>query len=85
MTLTIDLPPELESALRQHAAKSGKDVTDVVLEAVREKISKLRTFDEVCAPIAEAVKAAGMTDEEVGRFFEEVRDEVRREKHGRPQ
>ncbi len=72
MTLTIDLPPELEQTVRQHAAKSGPDVKAFVLQAVKEKIAKTRTFDEVCAPFAQAVVATGMTDEEFDRFFEEV-------------
>jgi hypothetical protein len=83
MTVTIDLPPELENALRQHAARSGQDVGAFVLQAVQEKIARARTFDEVCAPFARAVEATGITDEEFDRFFEEVRDEVWQEKQGR--
>ncbi len=82
MTLMIDLPPDLEKALRQFAARSGQDMSAFVLQAVREKIAKARTFEEVCAPFAEAVAAAGMTDEEFDRFFEEVREEVWQEKQG---
>jgi hypothetical protein len=80
MTLTLDLPSELETALRQHAAESGQDVSAFVLQAVREKIAKARTFDEVCSPFAAAVEAACMSDEEFDRFFQEVREEVWQEK-----
>lgn len=83
MTLTIELPPELEKTLQQHAARSGQDVSDFILQAVKEKIAKARTFDEICAPFAQAVEAAGVTDEEFDRFFEEVRDEVWQEKQGK--
>jgi predicted transcriptional regulator len=83
MTLTIDLPPELEQALRQYAARSGQDMSAFVLQAVQEKIAKARTFDEVCAPFARAVEAAGMTDDAFDRFFEEVREEVWQEKQDR--
>ncbi len=76
MTLTIDLPPELEKTVRQHAARSGQDVTAFVLQALEEKIARARTFDEVCAPFARAVEATGITDDEFDRFFEEVREEV---------
>ncbi len=83
MSVTIDLPPELEKTVRQHAARSGQELSDFVLQAVREKIAKTRTFDEVCAPFAQAVEAAGLTDEEFDRFFEEVREEVWQEKQGK--
>lgn len=82
MTLTIELPPELETTLRQQAARSGQDVQAFVLQAVQEKIAKARTFEEICAPFAEAVAAAGMTDDEFDRFFDEVREEVWQEKQG---
>lgn len=82
MTLTIDLPPELDEALRQHAARSDQDVSAFIVQAVREKIAKAHTFDEICAPFAQAVEASGMTDEQLDRFFEEARDEVWREKQG---
>jgi predicted transcriptional regulator len=80
MTVTIDLPPELEEALRQQAVQTGQDVQVFVLQAVKEKIARALTFDEVCAPFARAVEATGMTDEEFDRFFEEVREEVWQEK-----
>jgi hypothetical protein len=80
--VTIDLPPELEKALRQQAARNGQDVSAFVLQAVQEKIAKARTFDEICAPFAQAVEASRITDEEFDRFFEEVREEVWQEKQG---
>lgn len=82
MTLTIDLSPELEAALRQHAAQSGLDLDAFVLEAVREKLAKSRTFEEVCAPLARAVEAAGMTEEDLDRVFEEARNARWRERKG---
>jgi hypothetical protein len=83
MSVTIDFPPELERTLRQHAARSGQEVSAFVLQAVREKIAKARTFDQVSAPFAQAVEAAGLTEEEFDRFFEEVREEVWEEKQGK--
>jgi hypothetical protein len=82
MTVTIDISPELEKALREHVARGGQDVNKFVLQAVEEKIAKARVFDEVCAPFAEAVAATGVSDEEFDRFFDEVRDDVWQEKQG---
>src|SRR5260370_8859218 len=80
MPLTIDLPAELEKNVRQQAAKNGQDVTAFVLQAVNEKLAKARTFDEICAPFAQAVAATGISADEFDRFFEETRDEVWRER-----
>jgi hypothetical protein len=83
MTMTIDLPPDLEKAVRQEAMRSGKDLGTFVLQAVQEKMARSRSFDEVCAPFAHAVEAAGVSDEEFDRFIEEAREEVWQEKQGR--
>jgi hypothetical protein len=39
MTLMIDLSPETERKLLEYAAASGKDVTELVEEAVEEKFA----------------------------------------------
>jgi predicted transcriptional regulator len=83
MTVTIELPPELEETLRQQAAKSGQDLDTFVLQALKEKIARTRTFDEICAPFAQAVEAARITDEEFDRFFEEVREEAWQERQSK--
>jgi len=82
MTLTIDLPTELEQTVRQQAARRGQDVSGFVLQAVEEKVAKARTIDEICQPIANAVAASGMTETEFNDFFEEARNEVWQEKQG---
>jgi hypothetical protein len=76
MTLTIELPAELEKSVRQQAAKKGLDVDAYVLQAVNEKLAKARTFDEICAPFAQAVAATGISDDEFDSFFEEARTEA---------
>jgi hypothetical protein len=83
MTVTIDLSPDQELAVRQQAAKNGQDVSAFVRQAVHEKLAKARTFDEICTPFAQAVAATGVSDEEFDRFFEEVREEVWQEKQGK--
>lgn len=83
MTITIDLHPELEQALRRHAGVSGQDVQTFVLQAVKEKIARVQTFDEVCEPFARAVQESGLSDEEFERFVDEARQEVWQEKQDR--
>jgi hypothetical protein len=83
MGVMIELPPEVEKTVRQYAARAGQNVDTFVLVAVLEKIARARTFEEVCAPIAQAVAATDISDEEFDRFFEEAREEVWQEKHGK--
>jgi hypothetical protein len=83
MTVTIDLPAELEQPLRLHAERRGQDLAAVILEAIREKLDKTRSLDEICAPFAKAVEASGMTDEEFDGFFEKARDEAWHQRQSR--
>ena len=83
MTVTINFPPDLEKTVRQQAAKNGQDVSAFVVQAVNEKLAKARTFDEICAPFAQAVTASGISDDEFDRIFEEAREEVWQEKQSK--
>lgn len=74
MTVTINLPPDLEKTLRQQAARRGLEVSASVLDAVKEKIAKTRTLDEVCTPFAHAVAAADTSDQEFDEFFDQARE-----------
>ncbi len=83
MTLTLELPPDLEKTVRAQAAKNGQDVGAFILQAVNEKLAKARTFDDICAPFADAVVASGMRDDELDRLFEEAREEVWQQKQSK--
>lgn len=85
MTVTIHLPADMENALRQHAARGGEEVSAFVLDAVKEKLAKARTLDEVCAPFARAVAETGVSEEEFDGFFEQAREEAWREKQDKAQ
>ena len=76
MSVTIEFPPDIEATLRERLARIPGNVTTFVVEAVREKLSRSRTLDEICGPFAEAVAAAGVTDDELDRLFEEARENV---------
>lgn len=83
MSVTIDLPAELEQSVRQHAARSGQDVQAFVVQAVQEKLAKAQTFANLSAPFAAAVAASGLDEAELDQLFEEARTEVWQEKQGR--
>ncbi len=83
MTLTLTLPPEMEQKLQARATASGQEVAEFVVQTLAEKLRGQQTADELLAPFRKQVKESGMADEELEAFFDEVRDEVWREKHGR--
>ena len=76
MSVTIDFPPDIEATLRERLARMPGNVTTFVVEAVREKLSRSRTLDEICLPFAESVAAAGVTDDELDQLFEAARENV---------
>jgi len=75
MTVTIHLPIDLEQTLRTEAARSGQDIGEFVLQAVKEKIAKatladtlpsLAQLDELATPPAKAwLDDKGWADYEV--------------------
>ncbi len=66
MTVTIELPPDRETRIRERAASQGKDLTDYLLdtadpEGARRPTLPLRPVTEYASEaefVAEAVKAA---------------------------
>jgi hypothetical protein len=90
MTITVELPPEVESRIKTQALKGGIDVSDYLVSLiddaseVRERIEKASdgSFDQILAPIRAGFSETGESDEEIMEFFEEVRDEVWLERRG---
>ena len=76
MSVTIEIPTDLEATLRERLIHKPQSVTTFVLDAVREKLSRSRTLDEICAPFAQSVAASGVGDDELNQLFEEAREDV---------
>lgn len=76
MSVTIELPPDIEATFRERLARVPQNVTAFVVEAVREKLSRSQTLDEICVPFAQSVAAAGVTDDELDQLFEKARENV---------
>lgn len=83
MTVRITFPPMMEAEFRKKAAASGKDVTEFVLDAVKEKLKTPETLAQLLAPIHEHTRRTGITEDEIEALVEEVREEARSEKNGR--
>jgi hypothetical protein len=96
MTITISLSPETEVKLRRCAAQTDQTVEQFVQRLLERVVRGVNgksdtatpicdtlPSDEALAPFRRDVVESGMTDEELLDFFEEMREEVYREKHGR--
>jgi len=91
MTITIDLPSEVESKIKTQASNDGVKVEDYVKTLIkeasdrRERIEKdsEKSFQEILAPIQKGFQESEMSEDEILEFFEEVREEVWQEKQNR--
>src|SRR5436309_13965557 len=81
MTITIDLPPDVEASVKTQAAKEGVPLEDYVTSLVqegtqrRDRIDLLaeKSFDELLAPFRRNVDDSGMSDEELDGLFTDAR------------
>lgn len=91
MTITIDLPSDVEESLKTQAAKEGLPLEDYVTSLVqegtkrRDRIDLLaeKSFDEILAPFRRNVEESGMSDEELDGLFTTARKEASRERKER--
>jgi predicted DNA-binding protein len=84
MTITIRLSDEEQRRLAERAARNGRDLAGYVHLLIERDIQEPGAANQALAPFRREVEQSGMTDDELGDFFEEVREEVWQEKHGRP-
>jgi plasmid stability protein len=75
MTLTITLSPNAERALRERAARDGRDMTDVARDLVERGVLA-PTLDEILGPFRQEVAASGVSDAELDALFDEGRNEA---------
>jgi hypothetical protein len=89
-SVTVTLCPKTEQKLNHQASLQGQTL-EVYLQKLADREAaadngvplapgKPRNLEELTAPIAEAVQASGVSDEDVGKLFEEVVEERRAER-----
>jgi hypothetical protein len=86
MTITIDLPPDVEESVKTQAAKEGLSLEDYVTSLIqegtkrRDRIDLLaeKPFDEILAPFRRNVEVSGISDEELDGLFTEARKDASR-------
>jgi len=79
MALTISLPSDAESRLRERAA-AGQDVTQYVEQLITKDLVAPLSLAEAAEPPARAVDAAGVSDDEFTSVLVDARDAVRRDR-----
>jgi predicted transcriptional regulator len=80
MALTISLPDDAEARLRERAGAAGQDVTQYVEQLISKELVAPLSLAEAAEPLARAVDAAGVTDDEFTSILVEARDAVRRDR-----
>lgn len=71
--LTIDLTPDVRSALEQKA--KGQDIKLYVQNLVRKQALR-PTLDEALAPVRQEFAESGMTEDELDDFMNSVREKA---------
>jgi len=77
MPFTISLPAEVEDAVRQRAARTGKPADFYVAELVEQAVRR-PTLRQILAPLHQEVAASGITSEELDQTLLSAIEAVRR-------
>lgn len=84
MTITIDLPEEVEGRIKARALNDGLKVEVYIEQLIkeaferRERIEKEseKSFRDILAPIHKGFEESGMSEDEILEMFEQAREEV---------
>ena len=79
MTLTISLPSEAEARLRQRARAAGQELGHYVEQLIVRELAAPLSLAEASEPLARAVDAAGVSDDEFVSILTEARDAAHRD------
>ena len=84
MTLMISLPLDAETKLRERARAAGKDVAEYVQQLLVNELGAPLSLAEASEPLAKAVDAAGVSDEEFTSVIVDAVHAVRRDRQRKP-
>jgi hypothetical protein len=83
MTVSLLLPPQIEARLRERAAAAGQDVGAFVRQLIEREVDAPLSLVEAAEPLARAVDATGVSDDEFVSQVEQARTEARAERKRR--
>jgi hypothetical protein len=84
MTLVISLPSDAETKLKERALAAGKEVSDYARQLLVNELAAPVSLSEAAEPLAKAVDASGVTDDELTSVLVDSLDAARRERHRKP-
>jgi hypothetical protein len=82
MDVTIAFPSELAPKLESAARRKGRDIVSFIQELVVKEVTT-PTLDEILAPARAQFAASELTEEDFDQLFEEERQALWEEKHGK--
>jgi hypothetical protein len=80
MTMTISLPVDAEAKLKERARAAGQDVSLYVEQLLTKELVAPLSLGEAAEPLARAVDAAEVTDEQYTNAIVDALDAVRRDR-----
>jgi hypothetical protein len=80
MSLTITLKPETEAKVKNRAVALGYDIDGYVEKLIEEDSERIRSINEIFAPLHQEVEDSGISDEELDEIFTQARREYYAEK-----
>ena len=84
MDLTITIPDDAKSALRQRARAHGyTDVSRYVERLITTDLLAAKSFDEILAPVRKTFQESHLSEGELDTLFEEAREEIHQQKKAR--
>jgi len=84
MVLTISLPTEDETRLRDRARAAGQDLGQYVQQLIARELVAPLSLAEAAEPMARAVEGAGASEDEFTAAILKARDAARRARRRRP-
>jgi hypothetical protein len=84
MNITMSLSPDEEKELLERASILHVEITEYVHRIIARHIRAPDALDALLAPLRQQFADSGTSEEELDSLVEEAREEVWREKHGRP-
>ena len=78
--LTIDLTPDVKTALEQKA--KGQDIKLYVQKLIQKQALR-PTLDEALAPVRQEFAESGMSEDELDEFMNSVREKVHQDRKGK--
>jgi len=76
-THQIELSDELERKLRERAAAAGTDADTFIVQTIEEKLQAPKSFQEIFAPLQDALADSGETPESLDQTFQDLLKSVR--------